>query len=64
MRFPERVIRTDICRGCGWALCTSDGYCLDCKPPEGDEFADHESCPHCFTIDPGEDYCGSCGERL
>lgn len=21
-------------------------------------------CPHCYTGDPGEDYCGSCGEAL
>lgn len=27
-----------------------------------DDFASY--CPHCFTGDPGEDYCESCGEAL
>jgi hypothetical protein len=50
------------CPGCGWNTATSDGCCLDYAPP--DEFAGHDFCPDCFTIDPGDDYCGSCGERL
>ena len=23
-----------ICRGCGWGAATSDGYCLECAPPD------------------------------
>lgn len=33
-----------VCRGCGWQAATSDGYCLDCSPPDGfhddDEWGD------------------------
>jgi hypothetical protein len=34
------------------------------RAPEGHEFAGHAFCGECYALDPGDDYCWSCGEPL
>ena len=37
-----------ICPGCGWGAATSDGYCLNCAPPDQEfESDDDLACTHC-----------------